>query len=255
MFSDIRFTVIVTSLLILLLVSAIVITIFVSNRRHGQQEMKIAQMQLDYEKELRTTEQEVQEQVLGNVGRELHDNIGQLLTVMNMQVEQQKITNPDAIPLLGSMHETLTYAIQEVRRVGRSLNSDLLDINGLTNTLNHEVDRLQQLKKFAIHWEHDGEPQLTKDQKVIAFRIFQETTNNILKHSGANQVNIILTGGKHFKMVVRDDGKGFDLDQMMRSSAGSGLKNMVKRAELARLKLKIDTAPSKGAIFTLEQVA
>ena len=252
--NDIRFTVIITTLLILLLIAVVIITIFVSNRRHVQQEVKMAQMQLDYEKELRTTEQEVQEQVLVNVARELHDNIGQLLTVMHMQLEQQKITNPDATQLLKSMNDTLNQTIREVRRVGRSLNSDLLDANGLINTIQHEAGRLQQLNKYHVHWEYDDtEPQLNKDQKVVAFRIFQETINNILKHSGAANIYISLKGKDNFKLIVRDDGKGFDFDEMMRSSKGSGLKNMVKRAELAKLKCYISTSINKGATFTLEQ--
>jgi len=251
--NDIRFTVIITTLLILLLIAGVIITIFVSNRRNAQQEVKIAQMELDYEKELRATEQEVQEQVLVNVGRELHDNIGQLLTVINMQIQQQQIMNPDALPLLQPMNDTLAQTIQEVRRVGRSLNSDLLDANGLINTLQHEVERLQQLGRFRVHWEFDAEPRLDKDQKVIAFRVFQEMINNILKHSGATNVYINLYGTDNFRLTVRDDGKGFDHDEMMRSSKGSGLKNMAKRAELGKLKCNISASINKGVTFTIEQ--
>jgi signal transduction histidine kinase len=251
--SDIWFTVIVTTLLILLLIAGVIITIFLSNRRNTQQEVKMAQMEADYEKELRTTEQEVQEQVLVNVARELHDNIGQLLTVMHMQLEQQKVMAPDLIGILKPMNDTLTQTIQEVRRVGRSLNSDLLDTNGLINTIQHEVERLQQLNKFKVHWEFDAEPVLTKDQKVITFRIFQEIINNVLKHSGATNIHIRLTGKDAFTLSVKDDGKGFDLDEMMLSSKGSGLKNMMKRAELAKLKCTISTAKNKGAIFTPER--
>ena len=251
---DIRFTVIVTTLLILLLIAVVVITIFVANRRHVQQEVKMAQMQLDYEKELRTTEQEVQEQVLTNVGMDLHDNIGQLLRLTHMQLDQQMIIEPEIQSVLKPMRDTLTHAIDEVRRVGRSLNSDLLDSNGLINTIRFEADRLQQLKKFKIHWENDeAEPQLTKDQQVIAFRNFQEMINNTLKHSGAANIYISLAGKDNFKLSVKDDGKGFDLDEMIRSSKGSGLKNMMKRAELAKLTCNISTSKNKGATFILEQ--
>jgi signal transduction histidine kinase len=251
--SDIKFTVIITTLLILLLIAGVIITIFVSNRRNTQQEVKMAQMEVDYEKELRTAEQEVQEQVLVNVGMDLHDNIGQLLRVVQMQMDQRMITNPETLSMLKPMHDTLTKTIDEVRRVGRSLNSDLLDANGLINTIQFEVDRLQQLNKFKLHWVFEGEPKLNKDQKVIVFRIFQEIINNSLKHSGAANLYIDLSGDNNFKLVVKDDGKGFDLDEMMRSPKGSGLKNMVKRAELAKLICKISAAKDKGATFTLEQ--
>lgn len=244
--ADIKFTVIITTLLILLLVAVIVITIIMSNKRHVLQEVK-------YERELRTMEQEVQEQVLVNVARELHDNIGQLLTVMHMQMEQQKIIHPEHAVLLQPVNETLHAVIGEVRRVGRSLNSDLLDRNGLINTIQHEVQRLQQIGKFSVHWHCSAEPELSKDQKIVVFRIFQEIINNAMKHSGAANIYINLQGGDRFHLEVRDDGKGFDAMQMMRSSTGSGLSNMIRRAELAKLRCNIAAESGKGATYTLEQ--
>jgi signal transduction histidine kinase len=244
---------VITTLLILLLIAGVVITVFIANKRHVQQEVKIAQMQLDYTTELRLAEQEAQEHVLVNVARELHDNIGQLLTIMRMQVQQQMITNPETAPSLQSLDSTLDHTSEEVRRLGRSLNSDLLDGYGLINIMQQEVIRLQQLNKYTIHWDYDEEPVLEKDQKVITFRIFQEILNNILKHAGGKNIYITLQGLSHFKMMVRDDGKGFDVDAKLRAGSGSGLKNMLKRAELAKLKCNINSVVDKGTTFTLEQ--
>jgi len=140
-----------------------------------------------------------------------------------------------------------------VRNLCKSLNSELMDGYGLINILQQEVIRLQQLKKYTIHWEYDVEPVLNKDQKVIAFRIFQEILNNIMKHAGGKYIYINLYGKNGFKMVVRDDGKGFDLDEKLKSGGGSGLKNMLKRAELANLKCHINPVINKGTTFTLEQ--
>ena len=140
MFSnDIGITIVVTTLLILLLVAGVIITVFVSNKRHVQQEMKMAQMLLDYEKDLRL----VQEQVMSAVARELHDNIGQRLTFMNMQLEQQKVVNPGIATPLQPINEMMVQTIQEVRMLGRSLNSDLIEKNGLVYTIGKEVERLQ----------------------------------------------------------------------------------------------------------------
>jgi signal transduction histidine kinase len=197
----------------------------------------------------------VQEQVMTNLGRELHDNIGQLLRVALMQVDQQKLVNPGSGTLLQSASETLTNTIEEVRRLSKSLNSDLLEVQGLVNTVQNEVNRLQQLGKYQVTFKSDKEPALNKDQKVIVFRIFQEMLNNIMKHSSARNIDITVTAIGNFKMVVGDDGKGFDLDQMMRSAKGSGLKNMIKRAELAKMTCTIDTAINKGTIFTLQQIS
>lgn len=253
MFSnDITFTVLVVTFLILLLIAGVIATISISNRRNAEQEMKMAQMEVDYQKELRIVQDEVKEQVLVNVGRELHDNIGQLLRVTLMQVDQQKIVKPGGWSLLDAATDTLTHTIEEVRRLSKSLNSDLLEVQGLANTIQQEALRLQQANKFAVHCECDGEPALDNDQKVIVFRIFQEFSNNAIKHSAAKNMYIHLYGKEKFKMIIKDDGVGFDLEEMMRSARGSGLKNMIKRAELAKMKCRIDTAINKGTTFTLE---
>lgn len=248
--SDIRFTVIITTLLILLLIAVVIITIFVSNRRNAQQEVKMAQMQVDHEKGLRTTEQEVQV----NIAMDLHDNIGQLLRVTQMQLDQQLTTNPEKLSALKPIRDSLTQAIDEVRRIGRSLNTDLLDKKGLINAIEQESERLRQLNKYTIHWENDEiEPRLNKDEKMIAFRIFQEMVNNILKHSDASNIYINLHGNGPFCLAVGDDGKGFDVDEMMRSPKGAGLKNMAKRAGLTKMVFNIDTSIGKGTTFTLKQ--
>ena len=182
--SDIGLTVIVFTLVIFIMILGVVLTMFVANRRHVQQAMKMTQMQLNYEKELRTVQNEVQEQVLTNVARELHDNIGQLLTLMRIQIEQQKLDRNDLGEILAPVDSTLSETIQQLRLLSRSLNTDLLEQNGLQNSVNNEVLRLSSLKHVKIHWETDSaEPLLSKDQKIMAFRIFQEIINNFLKHS------------------------------------------------------------------------
>ncbi len=252
MFSnDIGITIIVTTLLILLLVAVVVITIFVSNRRHVQQEVKMAQMLLDYEKDIRL----VQEQVMTAVARELHDNIGQRLTFMNMQLEQQKQVNPVIASPLQPINDMMVQTIDEVRMLGRSLNSDLIEKNGLVYTVGKEVERLQQLNKYEVHWDNDEqEPQLNKDQKVMVFRVFQEILNNLLKHAAAKNIYISLYGKSNFKMIVKDDGKGFEFDEIMSTAKGAGLKNILKRADLAKLACHIETATGKGTTFTFEQI-
>jgi two-component system, NarL family, sensor kinase len=94
-FNDVKITIIVTTLLILLLIAGVIITIFISNRRNAAQEIKMTQMELGYAKELRMVQNEVQEQVLSNISAELHDNVGQLLTVMHIQLEQNKMQYPE----------------------------------------------------------------------------------------------------------------------------------------------------------------
>ncbi len=248
-------TVVATTLLVALLIAVVIITMFASNKRNVRQEVKMAQMQLDYEKGQR----EIQEQVMTTVARELHDNIGQRLTFMSMQIQQQKAVNPATAGSLQPMSSMMIETIEEVRTLGRSLNSDQIAKNGLVYTIEKEVERLRQLNKYTVHWEHDKDPELSNDQTVYVFRIFQEMLNNLLKHADAKNIYLGVYGDKGFRMVVKDDGKGFDVNEMMSTAKGAGLKNIMKRADLAGLKCGIESKPAAaggaGTTFTLEKIA
>ena len=252
--NNIIYAVIFSTLIILLLIAGVAITIFISNKQRAAQDMKMAQMQVDYEREMRIVQNEVQEQVMTNVGRELHDNIGQLLTVMHIQLEQNRIMMHDEAESLKPIHDTLNSVTEQVRLLGRSLNSELLEQNGLLKMMQMEADRLMQLNHVALHWVNDNtEPVLNKDQRLMAFRIFQEMLNNTLKHAAARQINITLTGKGKFSLIVQDDGKGFDVNETLATGKGSGLRNMMKRAALSDLAFSIVAETGKGSTFTLEQ--
>ena len=253
--NDVVITMIVTTLVILLLLAGVIIIIILANKKRVQQDIKMAEMAVDYEKELRTVESEVQEQTLTNVSRELHDNIGQLLTLVRLQLEQETLDDPILTEKLSPLDNTLTDTIEQVRLLSHSLNTDHLEQSGLLQAIDKEVTRISQLKTTQIHWQHhDKEPSIDKDKRVMIFRIFQELLNNTLKHARAKNIYINMEAEDNFSLTIKDDGVGFDLETIINSSKGSGLQNMLKRAKLANLTLNIDTTINKGSIFTLSQL-
>lgn len=250
---DVIFTVVFATVIILLLVAGIIITIFVANKQRLQQAMKITQMELDYEKELRITEAEISEQVFTQVSRELHDNIGQLLTLMRLQIENKKMDDEQYGDFLQPVEDTLISASEQVRQLSRSLNTDVISQRGLAKSLEAEVQRLQLLKRPAVAWQYDNmHVPLDKNQQLIAFRIFQEMTNNSLKHSRAKNLSITLTCADGFYLEVRDDGKGFSMQEVLLSGNVSGLNNMKKRAALAGFELFINSMPGEGCSYVLK---
>lgn len=252
--NDIVLTVIVTTLLILLLIAGVIITMILANRRHVQQEVKMAQMAVEYEKELRNAEQEVQEQVLSNVSRELHDNIGQLLTLIRIQLEQEKLDDEQLAEKLAPVDNTLTDTIEQVRLLSHNLSTEYLETHGLLYALEKEVDRLSGLKKLKVHWEYDGiEKDFEKGRRIMIFRMVQEVLNNAMKHAVAKNIYISLGNANGFNLQIRDDGRGFDKEKVLATGKGAGLQNLVKRAKLADLQLDITTAPGKGSIFTFRE--
>lgn len=252
--NDIVLTVIVTTLLILLLIAGVIITMILANRRHVQQEVKMAQMAVEYEKELRNAEHEVQEQVLSNVARELHDNIGQLLTLIRIQLEQEKLDDEQLAEKLAPVDNTLTDTIEQVRLLSHNLSTEYLETHGLLYALEKEMDRLSGLKKLKVHWEYDGiEKDFEKGRRIMIFRMVQEVLNNAMKHAVAKNIYISLGNANGFNLQIRDDGRGFDKENVLATGKGAGLQNLVKRAKLADLQLDITSAPGKGSIFTFRE--
>jgi signal transduction histidine kinase len=249
---EVAFAVIFTTLIILLLVAGIVISVFMYRRQHLKQSIQLKQLELDFEKELREGEAAVAASVSDHISRELHDNIGQLLTVMNLQIETQKLDDPQHEPALSSLQQTLSTTQQEVRTLSRTLNSDYISRNGIVHSIQLEMERLKRIGKFNLGWEYDEViPSLTKEQQVMAFRIFQEIINNALKHSGARNLTISVKGENGFTMFIKDDGQGFDYEKTSGSSAANGLENIKRRAELAGMKCIISASPGHGCSYTI----
>jgi signal transduction histidine kinase len=254
--NDVVFTILITTLIIFLLIAGIVITLLISHRRAEKSRRQMARLELDYQKELRTIESEVQEATLAHIASELHDNIGQLLTYMKLQVEKEKLRQPAIEPALNPISQTLQTTMQQVRLLSHSLSNDFITDGGLQRIIGQEAERLRGLGRFTVHFDTDGaEPVLSKDARTIAFRIFQEALSNALRHSGAQHINITLQGRGVFFLQLCDDGKGFDKAAATQESGGLGLKNMQRRAALAGLQCDIDTAPQKGCKFTITSVS
>ncbi|MCB0700030.1 MAG: hypothetical protein H6551_00355 [Chitinophagales bacterium] len=252
--NDIALTIIVTTLLILLLIAGVVITIIMANRRHVRQEMEMVRMKVDYEKELRVVENEVQEQVLTNVARDLHDNIGQLLTLIRIQLEQEKLDDETLAVKLQPVDSTLNDTIDQVRLLSHSLNTEYLEGKSLMYAIDKEVDRVTKLNRLTVHWKHDNaDDVLSNGDRIMLFRIFQEIVSNCLKYSGAKNLYIELLTAEKLQLRVADDGVGFDLEKTIEEGKGSGLQNMLKRTRLVEMELDIRSTPGNGTIFTLSQ--
>jgi two-component system, NarL family, sensor kinase len=244
--------IVVTTLVILLLIAGIVISVFIANRQRLQQEIKLSQLELDYANELRNAELEVKEQLKSHISRELHDHVGHTLTYMRLMIENKKLDDENLVATFSPIEELLEQASTQLRLLSRSMNTDYL--SGLTfqDAIQQETDRLIRFTRMQVDYrpgttKYSG---LDKDQMLMSFRIFQEILNNAIKHSGANQLSI-RSNHSEFLLQVSDDGKGFDFDEIFKAGKASGLANLKKRAQLAKLNLLIESIPLEGTTYTL----
>ncbi len=250
---EILLSIVSTSLLMLILIVIIAIAFVISARQKLKQEMLLAETKLQYEQELRQVENEVSEQMMNRLSQELHDNIGQLHTAMHIQIQNQKLGHPELKEKFETVEAYLGEATRQLKILSRTLNYDYLGHAGLLHTLDLEVERLKNLKRPEISFIKQGlVSPLTKNQELVVFRLFQEIIQNALRHSGAEKIELGLNCSETgFDFKLRDNGKGFDVENTLASANSNGLRNIFKRAELAGLKVKLHSELGKGTTFEL----
>jgi len=227
--------------LALLLVGFIVAIFFLYQQKRKKQEQEMVTMKDRYEQELLRSQLEIQEATLKGIAQELHDNMGQVLSVVKLWLA--------SLPL--EKGHPAYEGLQDSRQM---LNKVIFDMSDLTKSLH--TDRITDIGLVeAIRF--DEEFHFEGQKSIFLFRIYQEMTNNILKHSKATHVNIsiIYSTNDTFVLKVQDDGIGFDPNAKkasQSSSSGLGLKNMLNRAQLIGATVKIESEPGKGTAITIE---
>lgn len=249
--TEIVLFIVLTTMLILLLIAGIVISFFIASREKAKQQVVLAEAKLNYEKELRKVEVEVGEHLMQKIALELHDNIGQILTCVHLEVENRKLDHPALEPSFNAMTNYLNEASSQLRLLSRSLNTEFVTKTGLQQAIDAELVRQLKLNRFAIDWQSDNQSStLDSNQQLVAFRIFQEILNNAMKHSHARNLVVRLSFARGFELQVADDGNGFSLPEVLNRGA-SGVANILRRASLAGFHCDISTQPGSGCKYML----
>ncbi len=245
------------SIVFLLLVGSIVIFGFIFQRRQTQNRQEKATLHAQYQQEILQSQLEIQNQTLQHISGELHDNIGQLLSVARLQLnilEEEETATPAQIR---EVNDVVDKTIQELRSLSKSLDGDFVKDFGLMESLSHELLRIRATGKYQTEIVIEGEPYRLEGQKeIVLFRVVQEILNNTLKHAAAKNITVTLHyEPAQFTLTVLDDGKGFDLEKITgreMSQSGAGLRNIKRRTELVGGSCETESAPGEGTKVTLQ---
>jgi two-component system, NarL family, sensor histidine kinase UhpB len=199
---------------------------------------------------------EVQEAERRHLARELHDDIGQGLTALKLNLEALARGRDGAAleARLGEALETTRHTIERVRQLSINLRPLQLDDLGLAAALRSHLDRQAKLGGLAPHFEIQEVPvKLSADIETACFRVAQEAINNIVRHSRAANVWLrLFLAGEQLALSVRDDGAGFDVASAQRRAAAGeslGVVSMEERVALAGGTLQIHSAPGQGTVI------
>jgi PAS domain S-box-containing protein len=205
---------------------------------------------------------EVQESERRKLARELHDEVGQMLTAIKINLQTTiKVSAKEAIPHLNDSVELVDDVLNQVRNLSLDLRPSMLDDLGLVPALRWYVDK--QSRRTGLQANISAEiagKRFAPEIEITCYRILQEAINNVIKHSSADKLNVELwTDDEELHLRIADDGKGFNVYSALRralNGESTGILGMQERVELVGGKLRINSVPGEGtdihAIFPLE---
>ncbi len=220
-----------------LIIGLFVLTVFLVFQRKRQKHLvQMAELQ----QEMLRSQIEIQEQTLQTVSQELHDNLGQRLGLVKLQLNAFGATPNDA-NMLADVKAQVTHAIGELRQISKSLHPEKVAQQGLLPSLQNMVDALNKTGSWKGILTTSGNGKVEKAAtEVILFRMVQELMNNAIKHSGGNQFDVNLQFGEEgFTITCTDNGIGLP----QKASSSIGLTSLRNRAAL--LKGKIEFLPNQ----------
>ncbi|MEO5787697.1 MAG: sensor histidine kinase [Gelidibacter sp.] len=238
---------------VLVIVTALIIVFFiVFQKRKNKLLLDKLKQQKEFEDTVAKTSEEIQEQTLKYIGQELHDNIGQLLSLASMQLGMLSVKiSEDIKDSYVETQKIIKDSLAEVRTLSKALNTDVIQNRGFSESIKFEIERLNRMKLIAAEFSVEGNPIPFGNKKdgIILFRILQEFISNTVKHSNATELKIVL----HYKqdellIKASDDGVGFVIDDEKDSS---GLLNMKSRAELTESSYRLVSQPDEGVQLTI----
>lgn len=222
----------------------------VTERRKLEQEL--LQQELNKQKFISKATIDTQEQERREIGKELHDNVNQVLTTTKLYLDLS-LTSPELKDeLIKKSSKNIIYVINEIRQLSRSLMDPSIGDLGLVDSINDLVENINITRKLYVSLSaaSDLEKYLDESQKLMVFRVIQEALNNTIKYAQATAVQIsIKVKGGNLELLIADDGKGFELDTIKK---GAGLKNIQNRVYLTGGNLTINSAPEKGCKISIK---
>ena len=197
---------------------------------------------------------EGQEQERIRLARDLHDGLGGLLSAVKMDLSglTTLVTAPKQSAIIGKTLHHLDTAVDELRRIAKSMMPEVLLTYGLGEATKEYCNSLQKSGIPVIcqifHYKND----MNANRQVTLYRIMQELVNNGVKHASATQILVQLQqSGNSIYLTVEDNGLGFDKVQMSQLK-GAGLANIQSRVEMLQGKLEVESTPGTGASFSVE---
>jgi PAS domain S-box-containing protein len=215
-----------------------------THRAHLERE--IEDMRLAAQKNIMKATLDGQEKQREEIGKELHDNINQVLATVRLLLSLLRTEDAAKAEIISKSKESVNYCIEEIRRLSHSLTPPSLNEVSLNDSIEGMIKQIPFVKGEEVKLEITGlnENILSEGLKVTIYRIIQEQLNNILKYASASIIQVRLTQNQYnLALLIEDNGQGFDVKAKRK---GIGLANITSRAELYNGQVIIESSPGAG---------
>ncbi|MFT3700737.1 MAG: histidine kinase [Agriterribacter sp.] len=242
--------------LYIILISAAGIIIFtLINRFKKQQQLRLLKKTL--EKETLRTQLEIQQQTLKNISKEVHDNVGQALSLVKLNMNMMTCDEPEMMQHKIDHSKTLiTKAIQDLRDLSKGIDTEYVKEMGLTRSIEYELELIKKTGSFETVFSVEGSPyRLGQQQELILFRMVQEALHNIIEHAHATLVSVCINfEPEKCSLTISDNGIGFNtsfLEDINHNSFGVSIRNMYNRAKMINADFKLNSILETGTTVTV----
>jgi PAS domain S-box-containing protein len=197
---------------------------------------------------------EVQETERQALARELHDEVGQSLTLLKLAVDRCRQADPAEVRArLEETQAMLGELVRRVRNMSLDLRPSMLDDLGLLPALLWQFDRYRAQTQIEVLFTQAGLEgrRFGTHVETAVFRIVQEALTNVARHAGVRTVSVhVGAQDEVLRVQVQDGGRGFDVEAAQRADASVGLRGMFERARLLGGRLEINSDPAAGTFLT-----
>ena len=244
-------TVVVATVLLALLAGFIIFMTFLYKQRHDKFQAEKKSLLEAFEKELIQARFEMQNETLKKVAEELHDHIGQLLTVTKLEVGVLELKHPAVADGLARVGDLLGTTLKAARDLSKTLDEDTIGSFGLAESLRLEAERIQAIGTYQVAYSCEGNPvHLPRNGDIVLFRMMQELLANTLKHAEGTRIDLrVCNSPSRLEMHLADNGQGFDISDVENRPAdatGSGLRNLKRRAGLLGGNFSLNSTQGTG---------
>ncbi len=201
-----------------------------------------------YQQALLEAQLEMQEHTLKVVSQEIHDNVGQILSLIKLNLNilsMDQVTNET----YKTLKELVGSAITELRDLGAGYHSERLADDGLLSGIQYQLKQLEKTGVFTTSFHSQlNTLYLEKSTAVFLYRMMQEALNNVVKHSGARHIQVnIFQKEENIHIILQDDGKGFE-PESEEFKPGIGMRSIQQRASMIGAEATVISHPGSGTI-------